>query len=165
MKTLIMVRHAQSGNHSVTNKDIDRTLDPRGRIDASEMAQILLKNKIAPDLFLSSPAHRAMETALYFLKAFGIGNEELQINSSLYEPTVSGIYSAIESISNDCSSAIVFTHNPGITAFINDLSGQFPYSMPACGMFAVNLNTNDWSEIRFTKPRFLFFEYPGKLSE
>lgn len=165
MKTLIMVRHAQSGNHSATNKDIDRTLDNRGRMDAADMAKILKKNKITPDVFLSSPAQRAIETASCFLNTFEADRNKLLVDSKLYEPTVSGIYTVTEQILNNYNVAIIFTHNPGITAFINDLLGSFPYSMPTCGMLAVKIVTDDWNEIRFAERQLLFFEYPGRVSK
>ncbi len=165
MKKLILVRHAQSGMHSPTHKDIDRTLDHQGRIDASAMAQRLKANSIIPDLFISSTAHRAIETAYFFLDAFSKDQTELLIQSKLYEPTVAGIYEVIEHIKNDCTTAIIFSHNPGITSFINDLLGNFPYSMPPCGMFAVNINTDHWNDIQVADKEFLFFDYPGSASK
>ena len=161
MKTLIMVRHAQSGINSVTNKDIDRTLDHRGRIDAADMAKILKKNKVTPDVFLSSPAQRAIETAKHFLKTFTIDKALLQIITQLYEPAISNFYSVVENISDHRDTAIIFSHNPGISEFVNDMVGSPAFNMPAGGMFAVNIHTDHWNAWRFAEKHFLFYEHPG----
>lgn len=160
MKTIILVRHAQSGFESPTGHDIDRTLDSQGRKDAPEMAASLVRHKVAPDIFLSSPATRAVSTAAYFLKEFGKEPNELQVVEELYEPAVPGFYAAIEEIPSRYHTAVIFSHNPGITEFILDLGCKPAYTMPSGALYACSILADSWDEIRFAQKQFLFFESP-----
>ena len=160
MKVIILVRHAQSGFESRTGKDIDRKLDHRGTMDAAAMASRLAYYKVFPEIFLSSPAVRAVSTAQYFLKEFGRKTGDLQIKSNLYEPGVQDFYSVIGELAPDAHTAILFSHNPGITAFIFDLGCQPPFEMQAGAMYAFSLEADRWDEVRISKKQFLFFESP-----
>ena len=76
MKTLILVRHAKSSWDAVGLEDFERPLNERGKEDAPLMAKRLKDKKIKPDIFLSSPAKRALKTARYFGKEFGFGKKD-----------------------------------------------------------------------------------------
>lgn len=160
MKTIILVRHARSGFDSASGFDIDRTLDPRGNQDAPAMASLLSGHGILPDIFLSSLATRAINTARYFLQKFDTNENDLLIRKDLYEPAVADFYSVIEELPHDRKCAIIFSHNPGITEFIFDLGCKPVYNMSAGSMYAFSLNTVDWKEIRSAEKLFLFFESP-----
>ena len=63
MKTLILVRHAKSSWKDPTLPDLKRPLNKRGKKNAPEMGKRMQKRGLVPDLFISSPAKRAMVTA------------------------------------------------------------------------------------------------------
>ena len=54
----------------------------------------------------------------------------------------------------------MFSHNPGITAFVNELTTTSVDNMPTCAIFALNINCNSWSDFRIAKKEFWFFDYP-----
>jgi phosphohistidine phosphatase len=56
MKTLVLIRHAKSSWQGDVLNDFDRPLNERGKKEAVEMAKRLIRNKIAVDHFVSSPA-------------------------------------------------------------------------------------------------------------
>lgn len=68
MKTLVIVRHAESGGAGVAERDIDRVLTVAGKRDAAEMAALLKAQQIVPDWFYASNAKRARETADFFFR-------------------------------------------------------------------------------------------------
>lgn len=65
MKTLIIVRHAiaLSGWEARVNTDAERPLSPEGIQKAAQTAQALKTRAIAPDIILTSPLLRAVQTA------------------------------------------------------------------------------------------------------
>lgn len=65
MKTLIIVRHANalSGWEARVNTDAERPLSPEGIQKAAQTAQALKARAIAPDIILTSPLLRAVQTA------------------------------------------------------------------------------------------------------
>jgi phosphohistidine phosphatase len=160
MKTLIVVRHAKSSWDVIGQKDFDRTLNDRGKKDAPEMAKRLKEKGLKIDLFLSSPAKRARKTARYFAEAFGVPKEGIEFEGALYEAPMETFYDVVGSIDNKHQTAAIFSHNPGITAFVNTLTDVRTDNMPTCGVFAVQADTDNWNTFRESRKQFLFSDYP-----
>lgn len=59
--TIGFLRHAEAETTSGT--DFDRKLTPRGLDQADKVARFCLRNKILPDLIITSPVVRARQTA------------------------------------------------------------------------------------------------------
>jgi phosphohistidine phosphatase len=59
--TIGFLRHAEAETASGT--DFDRKLTPRGLDQAEKVARFCLRNKILPDLIITSPVVRARQTA------------------------------------------------------------------------------------------------------
>lgn len=159
MKTIFFVRHAES-SFKPFEKDIDRTLTSSGKRNAEEMARKLLEKELIPENFISSPAERAIETASIFMDALGTNDKDLQIENDLYEPTVQSFYKVIENIPDSIDSVIIFSHNPSITLFINELDCQPVFDIPTCGVYVIEIETKDWSEFQISDKSFLMYAYP-----
>ncbi len=165
MKSLLIIRHAKSSWSTADLSDFDRPLNDRGKRDAPAMAKLLVDRKIVIDTFVSSSAKRAKKTAQYFCEAYGKSKEELILKSELYHATTSVFYDVINNIHNDASVVAVFSHNPGITEFVNTLTSTTIDNMPTCSIFAIHIHTNDWSEFETAEKIFWFFETPKFLAE
>lgn len=163
MKQLLIVRHAKSDWSSPTFTDFDRTLNTRGNADAPAMAQRLLNKQIQIDAFVSSTAVRAFTTASYFAQAYGKLQTDIIGVSKLYNATVDAFYNVVEGLSNEFNSVALFSHNPGITEFVNELTKTKIDEMPTCGIFCVRIDINDWKEFEKAKKHFQFFDYPKAL--
>ncbi len=160
MKKLLIVRHAKSSWEDFTVSDFDRPLNDRGKRDAPMMAERLLGRGIVPDLAITSTAKRARKTAELFAKILSIPTENILENSSLYEAGVAAFYQVVVNAPVSASVVILFSHNPGITAFVNDLTEVKVDDMPTCAVFAVETDIREWSEFRHANKQFLFFDYP-----
>ncbi len=64
--------------------DRDRPLDDRGKHGAPKMGERLAKRHVKPDLMLSSPARRALETAQTFAKKLGCKRKDIAVDDHLY---------------------------------------------------------------------------------
>lgn len=160
MKTLVLIRHAKSGWGHIYQKDMERVLDETGKTQASFMAERLAHLGIVPDVFLSSPATRAVETAEYFLKQFRLDKKNLQLIERLYQPHIHDFYGTIESIDNSLHAALLFSHNPGITEFTNQLDHKSIIVMKTCSMYGFRLKSDHWKDLRIADKEFLFYESP-----
>jgi phosphohistidine phosphatase len=164
MKKLYIVRHAKSSWGDFTTPDFDRPLNERGKKDAPEMARRLLDKKADIDIFISSPAKRAKTTCREFVNVYNRDKHEIVFIDDLYHASVETFNKVVSSINNKFKSAIVFSHNPGITDFVNSLeAGAKIDNMPTCAIFAVAIETESWGDFLKAKKKFLFFDYP-KLS-
>lgn len=160
MKKLLLIRHAKSSWDDFTQKDFDRVLNDRGNKDAPKMAKRLLKNDIAIDAFISSPAVRALTTAQYFAEAYGLKKKNIIQEPSLYHPVPEIFFDVISRIDDSYKTVAIFSHNPGITEFANKLSTTRIDDMPTCAIFAVEADIKTWAAFEGAEKKFLFFDYP-----
>ena len=112
------------------------------------------------DAFISSPAKRAKKTAEFFMKEFGEKEKNLTLVPSLYEASVNDFYHAVAQLNDDDDTVALFSHNPGITEFINSLECSPVYNMPTSAVFALQIKIKHWREFKEAKKEFLFFDYP-----
>jgi phosphohistidine phosphatase len=162
MKHLLLVRHAKSSWANIGQDDFDRPLNDRGNKDAPAMAERIKKKGVEIDQFISSPALRAITTAMYFAKAYHQAANIVQLDH-LYHAPAAAYYQAIQNIDDSIKTAAIFAHNPGITDFINELDVSFVPNMPTCGVFAIKININHWVDFKKGKKEWWFFEYPKLL--
>ncbi len=160
MKHLILVRHAKSSWDSINMEDFDRPLNDRGNRDAPVMAKRLLKKDIDIDLFVSSPAQRALSTATFFAEAYQKKQKKIIQQAALYEANVSAFYEVVAGLENDAKSAAIFSHNSGITDFVNSLTPTRIDNLPTCGIFAVKADIKKWADFEAAEKEFWFFDYP-----
>ncbi len=164
MKQLLLIRHAKSSWDDPSQNDFDRPLNKRGNKDAPLMAEHLLDKKIRIDAFLSSPAERALSTCIYFAKAFDVKKKEIIQVPELYNAQVENFYKVISEFENSFDTIALFSHNPGITEFVNELTTVHIDDMPTCSIFAVKADIKKWEEFTEGEKLFWFYDYP-KLKE
>jgi phosphohistidine phosphatase len=161
MKTLLIIRHAKSSWDIGSLNDFERPLNERGKKDAPEMAQRLSDKKINIDAFISSPAKRAKKTAEFFCLVYNKKEEDIIFISALYHASTQTFYETIEGIDDNFNVVAVFSHNPGITSFVNELTDSVKIdNMPTCGIFAVTIDIDKWKSFTKATKEFLFFDYP-----
>jgi phosphohistidine phosphatase len=161
MKTLLIVRHAKSSWDNADTSDIDRPLNDRGKRDAPAMAQRIIKAGLTIDRFVSSPAKRARQTAEYFVHAFDKKGKDIHFLPELYHASTATFREVVAQLDDKDSTVALFSHNPGITAFVNLLTDTIRVdSMPTCAVFAVKGDTDHWQDFFSAKRELLFFDYP-----
>jgi phosphohistidine phosphatase len=164
MKQLLLIRHAKSSWDDPLQNDIDRPLNKRGKKDAPAMAERLLDKKIKIDAFISSPAERAFDTCIYFAKTYDVRKKEIIQVDELYNAQVESFYKVISEVNNGFDAIALFSHNPGITEFANQLTDVHVDDMPTCSVFGLKANIENWKEFKEGEKLFWFFDYP-KLKE
>ncbi len=160
MKTLLLIRHAKSSWANSDLSDFERPLNDRGKHDAPMMAKRVKDKKIKIDTFVSSPAKRAKKTADFFMKEYEEKEKNLTLEPSLYEASVNDFYHVVEKLNDKDDTIALFSHNPGITGFVNSLKCSPVYDMPTCAVYAVTVKTDHWKEFKNSEKEFLFFDYP-----
>jgi phosphohistidine phosphatase len=163
LKTLLIIRHAKS-DQSFFGKDFDRPLNERGLKDAPDMANRIVKKNILIDALVSSPAIRATETAQLFYKTIDNKNSIVVYNAALYHAPASVFVDTVKKLNNNWNTVAIFSHNPGITSFVNNLNcGVLIDNMPTCGVFSVSAAVTDWALFNDAEKTFLFFDYPKNI--
>lgn len=164
-KQLLLVRHAKSSWDDLMQKDFERPLNDRGKKDAPAMAKRLRKEKeISIDAIVSSPAKRALATAIFFAEEFDIKKKRIIRESELYEASPDAFYKVVMKLDNDYETVALFSHNPGITAFANQLTDVHVDDMPTCAIFAIRIAIKEWKDFKEGEKQFWFFDYPKNIS-
>ncbi len=162
MKTLLIIRHAKT-EVGFGKNDFDRLLTERGQNDAAMMAERIKAKKINVDALIASPANRAAMTAKLFSKAFNKNEGEIIFIEALYYAAVDVFYEVIQHIDDQLDTVVIFSHNPGVTNFVNTLTEVRVDHMPTCSVFAVNADIKSWGAFEPAKKNFLFFDYPKNV--
>ena len=82
MKTLILVRHAESDKGNPSLNDFDRPLNSHGERDARILAERMAGFGLRIDALISSPAVRELDTAEAFARKLSI---PVQTDECIYE--------------------------------------------------------------------------------
>ncbi len=164
MKTLLLVRHAKSGDHFSDSSDFERTLNEQGVNAAPKVAKYLLSEDVLIQRFVSSPAVRAQTTARLFMKEYHRPAAELVLIDELYLASVPVFVHTVTELDDADDHVAIFAHNPGITEFASSLTTVRIDNMPTAGVFAVKADVDSWSEFMPAAKDFLFFESPKRLS-
>ncbi|MCB0702911.1 MAG: histidine phosphatase family protein [Candidatus Kapaibacterium sp.] len=161
MKKIFIVRHAKSDwNNNLI--DFERPLNERGHNDAPIMAEKIKSLGERPQLIISSPAMRAKTTAKYFAEVFGYADECIMYHHEIYDIGQKFTIQMLTKISPKIDSVMVFGHNPDQSHLATYLSNENIGNMPTCAVVGVEMQTENWSEIKNAESRLICYEYPKK---
>ncbi len=149
MKRIIFMRHGKAESQEPGLSDYERSLTSKGK-NLSHLMAIKLKEKITkPGLLISSPAFRAIETALIFAMEYDIKPESILVRSDIYyrfnEKTLLCI---LEADAKKHDSVVFFGHDPSFTNLANFLSGNTVGEIPKSGIVCISFNVREWHEIK-----------------
>jgi phosphohistidine phosphatase len=147
MRTIYLIRHAKSSWDNPTLRDFQRPLNERGLTIAPQMAALLKRDNEIPDLIVSSPAKRALETAHFFATANGIGEEHIQLEEDIYEASPVQLLRVISRLPETADRIFLFGHNPSFTEVANLYSAKAIDNIPTCGIVRIDTTAAVWSEM------------------
>lgn len=148
MKNLIITRHAKSSWGDLTVADKDRKLNSRGNRDAPVMARKLSDLGYSPQLALVSSSQRTRETVAYFEKVFDF--HEVEYHDKLYHPSEQDIIDVTMMSEEKYDSIIVFSHNPAVTIFANEITDTYLDNIPTCGILICEADIDEWAQLDFS---------------
>ena len=146
MKTLLILRHAKSSWDNPALTDHERPLNKRGRKAAPRMGQLLADEGLVPDLILSSTAERARATADLVAERSGYDGEVL-VTDELYLAPPSAYFGLIGALNDAHNTVMVVGHNPGISEFVTNLTGEST-EMVTAALAHTQMNIESWRDLQ-----------------
>mgnify|MGYP001313612912 CR=1 FL=1 len=147
MKQVILVRHAKAAPYGYDD-DFNRQLTDRGKNDAKAVSCELAKQKIIPDLIISSTARRAKETATIYAESLNYQYNKIIFNDELYhEITTNDFIEMLHQLPEEVHTVFVFGHNPTIYYLAGNLINFFNNDMPTCSTVGISFNIENWKEL------------------
>lgn len=161
MKKLVFVRHAKAEDPSNEVSDFERSLTPKGKATAKSMAGKLYEIDKGPCVMISSPAFRALETALIFAGKFGVKPEGLLLDSGMYHGmNYKYLNEILFEIGEKTDKVILFGHNPAFSELPDSLCRQGCDYLSKCGIAGISFNISSWSEIKPGRGKLEYFLKP-----
>jgi phosphohistidine phosphatase len=147
-KILYIVRHAKSSWDYENVADVDRPLKVKGIKNAYEIARNIKLNNNLPDLIISSPANRALHTAMILARIFDNPAGHVEIDNGFYE---SSFNYCLEKIKGTDDSAVntlmVIGHNPDFTDLVNQFLKEPLPDLPTAGTVKLEFGCDSWMKI------------------
>ena len=158
---LLICRHAKANRQDTSLRDFDRPLDERGECDAPEMGRRLAQQGVLPDLIMTSPAARAVATALHYARQLGIPPEQIRYNPEQYAASVPALLNLIRTVDTGVGTLMLVGHDPESTDLANALGG-LSIEIPTSGIVALAFSQCAWADLTAGSGTLLFFDYPKK---
>lgn len=156
----MLVRHGKATHGFSEKSDFDRKLTASGRRDATVMALKIKEKEFFPELLISSPAARALETAVQFAEVWASPADVIKRDISIYEADTKSLLNVVVNIDDTLDKVALFGHNPGITDLANYLTGAEGPDMPTSAVVWIEFPVEEWKYISQETGTILLFEYP-----
>ena len=174
MLTLSIFRHAKSSWDDGSLKDADRPLSERGRAAAPSMGNYMLRERLRPDLVLSSPSVRTRQTCELAFAAFPTPLD-VRFESVLYLASVRTLLGRIRKAPVSSRHLMLVGHNPGLHLLALELiaaPAKLPPAvgladlkdkLPTGGLVVVEFECGTWSDAGPGRGRLACFVAPRML--
>lgn len=160
MKTIYLVRHAKAVKDEIM-PDIERPLDDHGREEARRIV-LEIKGGVIPDILISSPAVRALETAGIFAAELGYPPDKIARRKALYDQNANVFRAVLREMKDSCERIMLFGHNPSITDAARAFAPEFHDEIPTAGVVTIAFDITSWKEIADGRGTMKSVKYPGE---
>ncbi|MCX7821559.1 MAG: phosphohistidine phosphatase SixA [Brevinematales bacterium] len=146
---IFVIRHALAENASEKKNDKERELVEKGFKETKAIAKVLKKIGVKPDLLVSSPLTRAIQTADIIAGKLGYKKKINVAKELLPESKPEDILNLIKSkIGSKVESLVLVGHMPMLGDFISFLLGvkNFSFEIEKSGVYIIELKFNDKKE-------------------
>ena len=148
MKTLYLVRHASAVERESSMKDSDRVLSTKGQEESKNVAQLFKERAITPELWISSHARRALDTAYIFAEIIGYPRQNILVNKKIYdESSGSHFIQLLHNLEEKLPSSIIFGHEPTLSEFASFLIKKYHTGIPKAGILGMVFPVKKWLQI------------------
>ena len=146
MKELVILRHAKS-NRAYSVVDINRPLSPEG-IDRIQKISHQKSDFFAKaEIIVSSPAIRALHTAMIVVRELNLPMEKLKIDNSLYTFSGFSIIDYVYALDDQWTKVVLVGHNPAFTEVINHFSDAGINHLRTAGCSQIRFDGDQWSNL------------------
>lgn len=160
MKRLILVRHGKS-SWEFDARDHDRPLIQKGIDDAHTIGKSLKEFPSSPDIFWSSTAARALQTATILSEYIDYNLKKLSLKRELYTFNSDELLQVVRSIDDTVNTALLVSHNHGLTELANKLGSEYFSNVPTTGAVILEFDVARWNDV--SKGTTIFHLFPKNL--
>ncbi len=151
LRELLILRHAKSDHSDPSLADFERPLSERGREDAHKIGRWIAQQQLHPDLIVTSPAKRTLQTIRRARSHFDHDNLVHCLESmDVYESSAETLLSVL-SQTPLAKRTLLVGHNPGLETLLTFLTEdarlqQEVKLFPTCALAQLVLPA-DWTSL------------------
>jgi phosphohistidine phosphatase len=166
MKKVVLIRHSKTEALHSGISDFDRPLKPRGRKDAELIAMALMEKGYVPDLIISSPAVRALETAQIMATSCNQNEQNIRQESFIYDGyTTDDFIRFLSETKKEHNTIYVIGHNPDIALMAINLTEDNFFHFPTTAAAVIQFNCQSWKEVSPREGKTEFYINPKMLKD
>lgn len=162
-KTLYLIRHAQSYEKAPDQQDKERELNSIGLQNSTRMGINLNKKGITPNIIISSPAKRAVQTAGLIAEQLNYEVEKIHQNDEIYEASARTLLQVVNRLKDNWGIVVLVGHNPAISYLAEYISNSEIGTMSTCGVATIQFSKS-WNEVSEHSGELISYEYPDLLN-
>ena len=163
MKRIYFARHAKSSWEHPELSDAMRPLIDTGWKRTEKVIKYLREQKVKPEVFISSHAVRAHETAKLLAAGLDFPPGNIKIDKRLYFNGSNEFFDVVYELPDNVSSVILVSHNPDITNISNHFLHERIDYLPTSGVIGFVFDTGKWTEIDLVERKLEIMAIPKLL--
>ncbi|MDQ6979462.1 MAG: histidine phosphatase family protein [Mariprofundaceae bacterium] len=147
MKTLFLIRHAQSDWGDPMTPDQQRPLNASGMRDAPRMGCMMKERNWRAGRWLCSTALRAQQTAAFMCNELDYPERDIYFSDALYLAEPQAILNQLARMDKNLDSLAVVAHNPGISELATQMGLPSFGGVPAGAVMVFTLDIDHWFKL------------------
>ncbi len=148
MKLLTLVRHSIAVDSDEAYDDFSRTLTTEGKNLAIKVVQFINTELLNDAFFISSPAPRALETAVIFAQHASIDTKQIVQHKFLYNWfSIQSFVYFLDEVARGRQNVWIFGHNPMLSQLVHRLNPNFKISLPKCSVVIFKTSAKEWIDL------------------
>lgn len=157
------MRHAKAEKQSPTDNDFDRKLNKKGILAAKNFTDKVYDLGVVPQMILTSPVIRAMETAEIVADYYNL-KDKILVKNYLYNRlyTFQEIVSDIAAFHSEANVALVVGHNPTISYLLEQINTDTKGLLSTSSAVVFDFDVDSWSEVSAAKSKRRCFIYKSE---
>ena len=146
MKELVVLRHAKS-NRAYFVEDIHRPLSMEGIERIKKFSHQKSDFFKETDVIISSPANRALHTAIIMMNELNIDFDQLVVDQDLYTFSGTNVIDYVYALNEQWNKVVLVGHNPAFMETINHFSDARINHLRTAGLAKITFDSDQWSDV------------------
>jgi phosphohistidine phosphatase len=147
-KNIFLCRHAHTPAAQPGQPDFDRELSVTGIQEARQAGNFIKSQNLLIDLFFSSAAVRAQQTARQIAEVIQFDEDKLKSSQELYYPKPATLLQTLTTLPETVQTIILVSHNPAVSDLVSKFAGSKVY-VPTAGCNLIISEASEWSVVEW----------------
>lgn len=161
---LYLLRHAQSTDKQLNERDHERELTPTGIRQALTLGTYLQKQSTIVDVIMCSTAERTKATANLVADVLKLNSEKILLQEELYEASTRTFFNFVTQLADDYDHVMCVAHNPGITYLAEYFTRAEIGDMAMAGLAIIQFDVTSWKEVSQGNGELVAYVHPEMIN-